>query len=259
MRDREAKGGADPQPSNETGPLNIKNRPGVEPEVGPGFPEKVPEQKAQSDSIKAEELRRKPADRPPLGSREGEVHKETDAVIGGRASHARISTAPTTARKGEPDLAPIRPCRVFVSYAHPDERHRKRLEKHLSALRRDGLIRDWNDRQIVAGADWAEEIDTTLDDADIILLLVSADFLDSDYCYTIEMPRAVERHEVGRVHVIPVIVRACDWQRTPFAKLQALPTEGKPVTDWSNRDKAWFDVVRGIRSVITRLNEGAQT
>src|SRR5687767_3923965 len=102
--------------------------------------------------------------------------------------------------------------RLFYSYAHADEGLRKELEKHLSLLRRQGLIAGWHDRDILAGDDWRSSIDRHLAAADLILLLVSSDFLASDYCWSVELESALERHRAGRARVIPVILRSVDWQ-----------------------------------------------
>src|SRR5689334_18549291 len=110
-----------------------------------------------------------------------------------------------------------RPIEVFFSYAHEDEEHATKLRNHLSILRRLGVISDWHDRQIIAGKEWESEIDQHLDSADIILLLVSADFLASDYCWGREMKRALERHDRGEARVIPVAIRFVSWQGAPFA------------------------------------------
>jgi hypothetical protein len=142
---------------------------------------------------------------------------------------------------------------VFFSYAHEDEALRDVLVKHLSLLKRQGVIRDWHDRQITAGTEWAGAIDAHLQSAQIILMLVSADFMASDYCYDVEMQRAMERHEAREARVIPVILRPVDWQGAPFGKLQALPTDGKPITNWPNQDAAFVNVARGIRAVAQEL------
>jgi hypothetical protein len=142
---------------------------------------------------------------------------------------------------------------VFFSYAHEDEKLRDELVKHLSLLKRQGVIRDWHDRQITAGTEWAGAIDAHLQSAQIILMLVSADFMASDYCYDVEMQRAMERHEAREARVIPVILRPVDWQGAPFGKLQALPTDGKPITNWPNQDAAFVNVARGIRAVAQEL------
>src|SRR5262249_53954544 len=126
------------------------------------------------------------------------------------------------------------PLSVFISYAHEDELLRQRLEAHLSLLRRQGWIADWHDRQILAGDEWAQAIDQHLEAASIILLLISPDFLASTYCYEIELQRALERHQRGEARVIPILLRPCDWQTSPFAHLQCLPRDGKAATTWEN-------------------------
>ncbi len=153
-----------------------------------------------------------------------------------------------------PGLNPTSPIRIFYSYAHEDEPLRKELEKHLSSLKRQELITDWHDRDISAGAEWASEIDSNLNTAQIILLLISADFLASDYCYGIEMKRALERHDAHDACVIPIIARPVSMKGTPFSKLQALPTDGKAITKWSQRDEAFVDIVQGIRKVVDEMH-----
>src|SRR5262245_50373765 len=100
---------------------------------------------------------------------------------------------------------PPQPIKIFYSYSHKDEGLRNELEKHLSVLKRSGVIAGWHDRKIVRGAEWSSEIDEHLETADIILLLVSSDFIASDYCYEIEMKRAMERHALRTARVIPII------------------------------------------------------
>jgi TIR domain len=146
------------------------------------------------------------------------------------------------------------PVEVFYSYAHEDEAFRNELEKHLSLLRRQELITAWHDRHILPGADWSQAIDEHLEGASVILLLISADFLASDYCYGIEMQRALERHNANEARVIPILLRSVDWKGAPFVHLQALPTGAKPITTWSNQDAAFTDVAAGIRRVIEDLS-----
>jgi hypothetical protein len=145
------------------------------------------------------------------------------------------------------------PIKLFCSYSHCDELLRDELEKHLKMLQRQGLVKSWHDRQIGAGDLWSEAIDRNLQEADIILLLISADFLASDYCFDIEMKTALERHKAGDALVVPVILRPVDWQATPFRAIQALPRDGKPVTTFENRDLAFEQVATGIRAAIERL------
>jgi tetratricopeptide (TPR) repeat protein len=120
-------------------------------------------------------------------------------------------------------------------------------------LKRQGLISSWHDRDISAGRDWASEIDAHLNTSQIILLLVSPDYIDSDYCYGFEMKRALERDMAGETHVVPIILRPVDWEFAPLGHLQPLPTNGKPITDWQNQDSAFLDVARGIRRVVEGL------
>lgn len=148
---------------------------------------------------------------------------------------------------------PIKDIEIFCSYAHEDEGLREKLIKHLSALRRQYDLENWHDRQIKAGENWKDKIDSHLNSAHVILLLISSDFLDSDYCYEIEMKRALERYEQDEAHVISIILRPCDWEETPFAKLQVLPVGTKAITKWSNRDDAFTNVVKGIREVVEEL------
>lgn len=138
---------------------------------------------------------------------------------------------------------------LFFSYAHEDEALRDELAKHLSIMRRQGVISDWYDRDITAGSEWADAIDDNLNTADIILLLVSPDFIASDYCYDVEMTRALERHTAKEAIVIPVILRPTRWQNAPFSKLQALPKNAKPVTTWPDQDEAFLYIAEAIYKV----------
>lgn len=143
--------------------------------------------------------------------------------------------------------------KVFLSYAHADERLRRQLEKHLSPLRRSNLVEVWNDRCLLPGEKFDGVIDSQLRVAHIVLLLVSPDFINSEYCYGREMALALRRHAAGQTKLIPVILRPVDWNRTPLGQLLALPRDGKPVTTWGDRDEALLDVARGITAVIEEL------
>jgi tetratricopeptide (TPR) repeat protein len=142
---------------------------------------------------------------------------------------------------------------VFFSYSHKDDALCDELNAHLAALKRQSVIKNWTDRRITPGDEWRDEIEKHLDSADLILLLVSSDFLNSDFCYLIETSRALLRHDSGDARVIPVIVRPVDWQGLPISKLQALPKDSKPVTSWPNRDDAWLNVAQGIRKTIEEM------
>lgn len=143
--------------------------------------------------------------------------------------------------------------KIFFSYSHKDENLRNEFDKHLSILKRAGDISVWHDRCIQPGSNIDQEITRSLQEADIILLLISSDFLDSDYCYDKEMKYALEKHAKGEVIVIPVILRPCDWHSSPFGKLLAIPTDGKPVTKFLTLDDAFLDVTTSIKQTISRL------
>jgi hypothetical protein len=147
---------------------------------------------------------------------------------------------------------PTKAIEVFYSYSRRDEALRDELDKHLSSLKRLGLITTWHDREISAGTEWRREIGAHLETAQIILLLVSPDFMASDYCYSFEMTRAMERHERGEARVIPIILRHVYWQIAPFAKLQALPTDAIPIisANWHSSDEAFNDIVLGILEAV---------
>lgn len=148
---------------------------------------------------------------------------------------------------------------IFFCYAHEDESLRQGIEKQLRVLRRQGFVSLWHDRNISAGTEWQREINEQLEAAQIILLLVSPDFIDSDYCYSTEMKRAMERHEQRDVCVIPVILRPVYWQAAPFGNLQVLPTGAKPISGWSSLDEAFFDVAEGIRKTVEKLRNRENT
>lgn len=140
--------------------------------------------------------------------------------------------------------------KVFFCYAREDEPLLEKLKSHLRPLQRKGFIDVWYDRNISAGTEWEREIDKQLNMAQIILLLVSPNFIDSDYCYSVEMKYALERHERGEALVIPIILRQSYWQEEPFGKLQVLPTDAKPVKSWQDLDEAFFNVADGMRKTI---------
>lgn len=142
---------------------------------------------------------------------------------------------------------------VFLSYAHEDEAMKVQLDRNLIMLKRSDKINVWQDRQIMAGAEWDESIATELASADIILLLISVDFNNSQYIWDKELKIAMERHEKKEARVIPVILRTCDWSEMPYAKLQALPTGAKPINSFADKDEAYTDVAKGIRMVADHL------
>lgn len=158
-------------------------------------------------------------------------------------------------QRGEPLGLAYKAKSIFFSYSHRDESLRDELEVHLKLLQRQGMISSWHDRKILPGGEWDREIDSHLERAQIVLFLVSADFIASDYCWDKEVKRALSRHESGGVVVIPVILRQCDWKTAPFGKLKGLPKDMIPVTAWEDRDAAWTDIAAGIRLIAERAQK----
>ena len=145
---------------------------------------------------------------------------------------------------------------IYLCYAYDvykDKALIDELDKHLSSLERQGQIMIWSVRKVSAGKELLREIHNYLNSADIILLLVSVGFMSSDDSYRVQMQRAMEQRERGEARVIPVILKPVDWQDAPFGKLQPLPTNGKPITRWPNRDEAFLDVTNGIKQVINEI------
>lgn len=153
--------------------------------------------------------------------------------------------------KGMRSTQEAHPLKIFYCYAHEDKDLRDRIDKHLGTLKRLGHIVGWYDREIQAGTEWEKEIEAHLSTASIILLLVSADFVNSDYCYGVEMQKALKMHEKSETLVLPILLRPVDWQDAPFAKLQILPTGAKPITSWSDPEEALEDVAKQIRAVVS--------
>jgi CheY-like chemotaxis protein len=158
------------------------------------------------------------------------------------------------------DPIPTPPVSLFYSYAHEDEALRDELRGHLKILERRGLLSSWHDREIKPGEDWHQKIDAQLQTSDLVLLLVSKDFIDSDYIFGNELTVAMQRHQAGLSTVVPIVVRAIniepdDQEALPFLKLQALPTDMRPVTSWPNRDEAWTNVAKGLRATVKAIHE----
>jgi energy-coupling factor transporter ATP-binding protein EcfA2 len=150
------------------------------------------------------------------------------------------------------------PIKVFFSYSREDKKLRDKLDDHLSLVKDQGVT-TWHDCQIVAGSEWEEEIKSHIRTADIILLLISSDFIASRYCWKTELPNILQRHEAGEAYVIPVLLRPiANWENSPFAKLQICPTGGRPVIKWEHLDEALAEVVESIEERIDRLSEKRQ-
>ena len=174
-------------------------------------------------------------------------------VLGAAVDSLRDEIRPRSAAA----LPAQRGLELFYSYSHRDEELRDELEKHLTILRRQGVIRDWHDRKITAGTDWDGQIHERLEQSELILLLISSDFLASDYCYDVELERAMARHENGDARVVPIILRPVVWKGAPFGKLQALPTDARAVTQYANRDEAFMIITEGIAEAAAELQRAA--
>lgn len=143
--------------------------------------------------------------------------------------------------------------KVFISYSHKDEKYRKDLEDHLAMLKRKEIISVWHDREITPAEDWKHCIDSNLEQAELIIFLISPSFLASDYCYDIEVNKAIQKQNEGSAKIISIIVRPCDWNDCEFAKFQAVPKNAHPITLWDNQDSAWLDVIDGIKKTLDKF------
>lgn len=144
--------------------------------------------------------------------------------------------------------------RIFISYAHEDEALKKELDKYLKVLKRSSKVQVWHDRELIGGQEWDQTIMSELNKANIILLLISVDFNASDFIWEKELASAMRRHEEGTAHVVPIILRKCEWRNMPYAKLQALPRNATPVTEYPNRDTAFTEIAVGIEKLVDHVN-----
>jgi hypothetical protein len=145
------------------------------------------------------------------------------------------------------------PLEIFFSYAHEDEDLMNDVRRQFEVHERNGRILNWHDRKIPAGSEWRNQIDRRLERADIVLLFVSPHFIESRYCYEVEGRIALRRHRAGKARVVPVILRPCSWEDTPFGQLQGLPRNGRPVSRWEDRDEACLDVAKGVMAIVDEL------
>lgn len=188
-----------------------------------------------------------------------QIFERVDTYIENNNPSSSESKTSSAANPEKPSTSSDTPLTLFYSYAHADETLRDELDKHLKLLQRQGIITAWHDRDITAGTEWATAIDANLNTADIILLLISANFLASDYCYETELTLALDRHTQGEARIIPIILKPCDWESAPFGKLQALPIAhgagAKAVTTWNNPDEAFLAIAQGIRKAAEEIQQ----
>jgi hypothetical protein len=171
-------------------------------------------------------------------------------VLDGGSSLDLDFTSNSTTQE-EPKVISIMPgVNVFISYSHKDELIKEELENHFSGLRRNGLINDWNDRMIQAGDLWEAEIKEKLNNAEIVIFLVSSDFMASNYIHNVEIKNAMDRHNNSLIKIVPVIARPCDFASLPISNIQALPKNAKAITLWENKDEAYLDVVNQFKKLL---------
>ena len=150
------------------------------------------------------------------------------------------------------------PKKLFISYSHKDDSPREELEERLAMLKRNNIVSVWHDRKILAGEEWKDKIDENLESADIILFLISPSFLASNYCFDVEVKKAMEKQAAGTAKIISIIVRPCDWHECEFSKFQAVPKDALPITKWSDADSAWLDVIIGLKQFINEFTPSNQ-
>lgn len=173
-----------------------------------------------------------------------------DDVVAKYETHIQEVVHRLRADRSAADAAPIP---AFCSYSSRDDAYRERFQVALAVLEREGILQMWEFRSLEAGTDWDAEIRKHLHAAKLIFLLLSPDFFASRYSVEEELMTALKRHAAGSARVVPIIVRPCDWLHTDLRKLQALPRDGKPITEWPNADAAWQDVTSGIRRVVQSM------
>lgn len=143
------------------------------------------------------------------------------------------------------------PAKVFISYSHKDEKYKDRLITHLSPLKELKLVKEWHDRMLVPGSVLHDEIDKNLSNSDIILLLISADYVSSYSCYKDEFPKAFNQWENGTALIVPIIVRETAlWTNLLFGKFTALPLDAIPISSYKNKDKAYVNITKGLKKLI---------
>ncbi len=147
--------------------------------------------------------------------------------------------------------------KAFISYSHADELALKVFVKHLAMLKREKLLSEWFDQEILAGGRIDAEISKNLESCELFVPLLSPDFLASNYCYEREMIVAIEREEAGKLQIVPIVVQPCDWLSSPVQRYKALPKDSKPVSDWTNENTAWLNVITELRRLLERPRAGA--
>lgn len=149
--------------------------------------------------------------------------------------------------------------KVFISYAKEDRAYVYELSNHLKWLVRSGVIDTWNDLAVLPSSVYESEIIAQLETADIIIFLVSADFINSGYIKDVEIRKVIERHHKGEAVIIPIIVRPCDISILSISKFQALPENGQPISTWEDKDEAWMNIVNEMKKIIHKFDNGKRS
>lgn len=148
------------------------------------------------------------------------------------------------------------PIKVFISYSHRDEKYKDELNKWLIPYETNGIIQVWDDRNILPGEDWDQEINKRLMAADVVLYLVSPDFMASRYITNVELKKAIDRHNTGEQRLVPIIIRPSNLALLNINNLQAVPKDAKPISSWDNQDEAWYDVSNALGKLFVALQKG---
>lgn len=151
---------------------------------------------------------------------------------------------------------------VFISYAHDNLDEREELIKHLTVLKRQGLISNWSDKKLIGGEIWDKVIKKKLDDADIVLFLVSSEFLASDYINNVEVEETIKKYHENTVQVFPIILNNCMWEQTKLNSFQAVPSDKgrlKPISEWADKNKAYYTVsIELMKSIKGQISDDSQ-
>lgn len=146
--------------------------------------------------------------------------------------------------------------KAFISYTHTDEKYLKRLQVHLTQMKREALLESWTDNEISAGENLSERIESNLNDSEIFIALLSPDYIASNYCYEKEFQTALKKLEKKEIIIVPIICEPCDWLNTPFRNLLAIPKDGKPISMWSNENTAYISVIESLRKLVKGFDLG---
>lgn len=149
--------------------------------------------------------------------------------------------------------------KAFISYSHADEAYLEGLKMSLVQLQRSGALQEWSDQKIDVGSIINEVINHQLENSDLFIALLSPNYIASNYCYEKEFQRALELNTRGKLKIIPIICRPCDWKSTPFEKFLATPKDGKPISQWDSRDTAFFSVTEMLRQLLSNGSDAEMT